>query len=58
MPGLSLNLTLSAVSMPELYTDRLWANERIAGIVKAILAHPFITGLADGSLDESRFRCM
>ncbi|MCC2626472.1 MAG: thiaminase [Thermomicrobiales bacterium] len=34
--------------------DHLWAN--IGDTFRAILAHPFITGLTDGSLPESAFR--
>jgi thiaminase/transcriptional activator TenA len=35
-------------------TDLLWAD--IAEIYRAICAHPFVTGLTDGSLDHPRFR--
>jgi thiaminase/transcriptional activator TenA len=36
------------------HTDELWAS--IAGIYDEILAHPFIRGLTDGSLDPDAFR--
>lgn len=39
--------------MPSL-TDELWSN--IDGIFEAILAHPFLKGLTDGSLPEDVFR--
>jgi thiaminase/transcriptional activator TenA len=35
-------------------TDHLWAS--IDGIYRAILAHPFVTGLTDGTLPETAFR--
>jgi thiaminase/transcriptional activator TenA len=35
-------------------TQRLWSS--IAGLYGQILAHPFLAGLADGSLDQERFR--
>jgi thiaminase/transcriptional activator TenA len=35
------------------FTDELWAAN--ADIYEAILAHPFLTGLADGSLSEAAF---
>lgn len=35
------------------FTDELWAAN--ADIYEAILAHPFLTGLADGSLPEAAF---
>jgi thiaminase/transcriptional activator TenA len=34
-------------------SDRLW--QRIEGIYDAILAHPFLTGLADGTLPQASF---
>jgi len=37
-----------------LLTHRLW--DSIAGLYSQILAHPFLAGLADGSLDRERFR--
>ena len=36
------------------WTQELWRS--IDGIFQAILAHPFVTGLTDGSLDEQAFR--
>ena len=36
------------------FTDFLWNS--IGGIYSKILKHPFITGLTDGSLDETAFR--
>jgi thiaminase (transcriptional activator TenA) len=36
------------------FTDELWSS--VAEIYAAILAHPFIRGLGDGSLDRSAFR--
>ena len=39
--------------MPETWTSRLW--RRIEPIYAAILEHPFLAGLSDGSLPESRF---
>ncbi|HIC94019.1 MAG TPA: thiaminase II [Anaerolineae bacterium] len=36
------------------FTDRLW--EGIESIYQAILSHPFLKGLADGTLPEDRFR--
>jgi len=36
------------------FTDQLW--EGITPIYQAILTHPFVTGLTDGSLSEDRFR--
>jgi thiaminase/transcriptional activator TenA len=38
----------------ETFTDQLWAG--IAPIYDAILVHPFVTGLTDGTLPEERFR--
>jgi len=35
------------------WTDRLWAEAE--GTYRAIVGHPFLTGLTDGSLDEDRF---
>jgi thiaminase/transcriptional activator TenA len=35
-------------------TQRLWSS--IAGLYGQIIAHPFLAGLADGSLDQERFR--
>jgi thiaminase/transcriptional activator TenA len=37
-----------------LLTHRLW--DSIAGLYSQILTHPFLAGLADGSLDRERFR--
>jgi thiaminase/transcriptional activator TenA len=39
---------------PPPLTHRLWAS--IEGLYDQILAHPFLAGLADGSLDQARFR--
>jgi thiaminase/transcriptional activator TenA len=39
--------------VPETWTSRLW--RRIEPIYAAILEHPFLAGLSDGSLPESRF---
>ncbi len=39
--------------MASSFTDRLW--EGITPIYQAILEHPFVTGLTDGSLSEDRF---
>jgi thiaminase/transcriptional activator TenA len=36
------------------FTDELW--QSVEGIYADILAHPFLKGLADGSLDEEAFR--
>lgn len=36
------------------FTDQLWAG--IAPIYRAILEHPFVTGLTDGTLPQDRFR--
>ncbi|MFW6135921.1 MAG: thiaminase II [Chloroflexota bacterium] len=36
------------------FTDQLW--DGIAPIYQAILEHPFVTGLTDGSLSEDRFQ--
>jgi len=36
------------------FSETLW--QRIAGIYERILAHPFLTGLADGTLAEDAFR--
>lgn len=38
---------------PESWTSRLWAD--IDGIFAAITAHPFLTGLTDGTLDPDAF---
>lgn len=38
----------------ETFTDHLWAS--IAPIYEAILQHPFVAGLTDGTLPEERFR--
>ncbi len=38
---------------PDSWSTRLWAD--IESIFAAILAHPFLTGLTDGSLDEAAF---
>ncbi len=40
--------------MEKRFTDELWEN--IGSIYQAILRHPFVTGLTDGSLPEDRFR--
>jgi thiaminase/transcriptional activator TenA len=40
--------------MGKRFTDQLW--ESIGPIFQAILTHPFIMGLTDGSLSEDRFR--
>jgi thiaminase/transcriptional activator TenA len=37
------------------FSDELW--QGISGIYGAILAHPFLTGLTDGSLPPSAFAC-
>jgi thiaminase (transcriptional activator TenA) len=42
------------VPTPPALTQRLWSS--IAGLYGQILAHPFLAGLADGSLDQERFR--
>jgi thiaminase (transcriptional activator TenA) len=39
--------------MTERFSRELWGD--ITGIYKAILAHPFVTGLADGSLPRESF---
>lgn len=39
--------------LPDSWTSRLWTD--IAGIFDAITAHPFITGLTDGTLDADAF---
>ncbi|MEA3375169.1 MAG: thiaminase II [Chloroflexota bacterium] len=39
--------------MEESFTDQLWAG--ITPVFQAILEHPFVTGLTDGSLSEDRF---
>jgi hypothetical protein len=36
------------------FTKRLW--ESIGEVFARILAHPFLTGLTDGTLDEAAFR--
>lgn len=40
--------------MRKKFTNQLW--EGITPIYQAILKHPFVTGLMDGSLSEDRFR--
>ena len=39
--------------MTDSFTSELW--QSVAGIYEAILAHPFLAGLADGSLPEETF---
>ena len=39
---------------PSPLTRRLWGS--IESLYEQILAHPFLAGLADGSLDQDRFR--
>jgi thiaminase (transcriptional activator TenA) len=39
---------------PPALTKRLW--DSIAGLYDQIVAHPFLAGLADGSLDQEKFR--
>jgi thiaminase (transcriptional activator TenA) len=39
---------------PPALTHRLWGS--IAGLYDQIIAHPFLAGLADGSLDQDKFR--
>ena len=39
--------------MSDSFTGELWHG--ITGIYRAILAHPFVTGLADGSLPHDAF---
>lgn len=39
--------------MARSWTERLW--DEAAGVYEAILAHPFLAGLRDGTLDEERF---
>ena len=39
--------------MTDSFTGELW--QSVAGIYEAILAHPFLAGLADGSLPEETF---
>jgi thiaminase (transcriptional activator TenA) len=39
---------------PTLLTHRLW--DSITGVYGQILAHPFVVGLADGTLDRNAFR--
>jgi thiaminase/transcriptional activator TenA len=39
---------------PPALTKRLW--DSIAGLYDQIVAHPFLAGLADGSLDQDKFR--
>ena len=39
--------------MSDSFTDELWRD--ISGIYRAILAHPFVTGLTDGSLPAGAF---
>ncbi|KAL4426011.1 hypothetical protein ABPG75_010027 [Micractinium tetrahymenae] len=40
--------------VPGSFCAELWRS--VAGIFSAILAHPFLTGLADGSLEEQAFK--
>lgn len=40
--------------MDQRFTSQLW--EQIGSIYEAILEHPFVVGLTDGSLPEDRFR--
>jgi thiaminase/transcriptional activator TenA len=47
--------TLPAVTAAGLLTDELWSTA-IADVHAAILEHPFVRGLVDGSLDEGAFR--
>lgn len=42
-----------AAALPALFTDELWVS--IEPIYAAILSHPFIAGLTDGSLPRERF---
>jgi thiaminase len=44
----------SVMPPPPGLTQRLW--DMIAGLYDQIVAHPFLAGLADGSLDQERFR--
>lgn len=44
----------SALGTPDSFTSRLWAG--IQPIYSEILRHPFLTGLADGTLDRQVFR--
>ena len=39
--------------MSDSFTGELW--QSVSGIFEAILSHPFLTGLADGSLSEESF---
>ena len=39
--------------MSDSFTSELW--QSVSGIYEAILSHPFLTGLADGSLPEESF---
>jgi thiaminase/transcriptional activator TenA len=39
---------------PTLLTHRLW--DSITGVYGLILAHPFVVGLGDGTLDRNAFR--
>lgn len=39
---------------PPALTKRLW--DSIAGLYDQIVAHPFLAGLADGTLDQDKFR--
>ncbi|KAL4425150.1 hypothetical protein ABPG77_008255 [Micractinium sp. CCAP 211/92] len=41
-------------AVPGSFCAELW--QSVAGIFSAILAHPFLVGLADGTLDEQAFR--
>jgi thiaminase/transcriptional activator TenA len=47
-------VSLDAATSGNSLTAHLW--ERIDGIFRAILAHPFVTGLTDGTLPEPAFR--
>ena len=48
MPG------VTAPAPPTRPRDQLWAD--VEGIYAAIVAHPFVTGLTDGSLPRDAFR--
>lgn len=45
---------MSPLQEPGRFTDELWAAAE--PVYRRILAHPFLTGLADGSLDVAAFR--
>ncbi|RMG49684.1 MAG: thiaminase II [Acidobacteria bacterium] len=47
-------MTVHHRSSPRTFTDHLW--QSITDIFDAILAHPFISGLTDGSLDRASFQ--